>query len=147
MSEPLFSGVHHIGFTVPDLDQALEFMVNHLGFELVSRHGPFASSAEGSVKDWFDVDPQGVAHYAFVRLGSSTLELLQWSGLEQNQHLARNSDWSGRHLALSVSDLDEAMERLSKVPGVRLMKPRGKAFVYVQTPWGLYLQLMAASPK
>lgn len=142
MSETGFTGVHHVGFTVPDLEEALGFFLEVLGFELVSKHGPLATSQDLNVQDIFDVDEAGVANYAFVRLGESTLELIQWSNLEQNPHLAKNSDWSGRHLALKVRDLDAAIARLSQIPGVRLMKPRGTAFVYAQTPWGLYLQLM-----
>jgi len=84
-----------------------------------------------------------VANYAFVRLGGSTVELIEWKVPEQSQHLANNSDWSGRHLAISVKDLDATMERPSQVPGLRLMRPSGKTFVYARTRWGLYLQLMA----
>lgn len=139
----IFTSIHHVGLTVPNLEQALEFFTDVLGFELVSKHGPFASSAEGSVQDWFDVEDTGVAYYAFVGLNGQTIELLEWRGTQPNPHIAKNSDYSGRHLAIAVSDLEQAIRHLEQVPGVRLMKPRGQSFVYAQTPWGLYLQLIA----
>jgi len=50
MSEALFTGVHHVGFTVPKLEEALEFFIGVLSFELVSRHGPLVTNTEINVE-------------------------------------------------------------------------------------------------
>ena len=41
MPIPGLRGTDHVGFTVPDIDQATDFFVNILGAELVYKLGPF----------------------------------------------------------------------------------------------------------
>ena len=43
---PGLTGVDHIGFTVPDLDQARAFLVDVLGCELMYTLGPFQREGE-----------------------------------------------------------------------------------------------------
>ena len=44
---PGLRGAEHIGFTVPDLEQATDFFVNVIGCEAVYDLGPFAAADEG----------------------------------------------------------------------------------------------------
>jgi catechol 2,3-dioxygenase-like lactoylglutathione lyase family enzyme len=137
---PTLTDVHHIGFTVPDLEQAIEFFVAVLGFSLISRHGPLA---DDELEHQFDVPPGSSVRWAFLRRGSSLIELGEWTTGESRTQAPRNSDLGGRHLALGVTDLEAAIERLKTVPDVQLLKPRGQGFVYFETPFGLFVQLIA----
>ena len=134
------TAIHHIGYTVPDLEQATRFFVEVLGFEIASQHGPFAEAPLGAQ---FGTPDGGTLHYTFLKLGGQTLELVQWSHLEQNTHSPLNSDHGGRHLALSVQDVQEARIALSSVPGVKLLELRG-AFFYCVAPWGMLIQIVPA---
>jgi len=134
------TAIHHVGYTVPDLEQATRFFVEVLGFEISSTHGPFDEAPLGAQ---FGVPNGGILRYTFLKLAGQTLELVQWSHLEQNTFSPLNSDYGGRHLALSVESVQEARETLSSVPGVKLLEPRG-AFFYFVAPWGMLIQIVPA---
>lgn len=134
------TAIHHIGYTVPDLEQATQFFVDVLGFELSAQHGPFDEAALGGQ---FGTPDGGTLRFTFLKLGGQTLELVEWTKVEQNTHSPLNSDHGGRHLALSVQDVDDARAMLSQVPGVQLLEPRG-AFFYFVAPWGMLVQIVPA---
>ncbi|RIH82107.1 VOC family protein [Calidithermus roseus] len=137
----LITGVHHAGFSVPDLEQALQFFTEVLGFELLSQGA--LPTPDDPIAEQFDVEPDESVRFAFLKAGSDTIELIEWASPRQQRQMPRNVDWGGRHLALKTSGLEQTLARLRAVPGVRILKPRGERFVYVQTPFGMYLQLMA----
>jgi len=137
----LITGVHHVGFSVPDLEEALKFFTEVLGFELVSQNA--LPTPDDPITEQFDVEPDESIRFAFLKAGDDTIELIEWSSPRQHQQMPRNPDWGGRHLALKTNGLEETLAKLRTVPGVRVMKPRGERFIYVQTPFGMYLQLMA----
>lgn len=140
-----FSAVNHVGFVVTDLVDAGAFVVETLGFErIVERRGTIAFSGTDATRRLFGVDPDATAEFAFFRLGEAVVELLQWQGPHRSIVAAGNSDLSGRHLALTVSDMSTALERLSAVPGVEIREPNEHGYIYVKTPIGLEIQLIPA---
>ncbi|GGN92068.1 glyoxalase [Actinoplanes lobatus] len=144
--------VHHVAYTVPDLDEAVRFFVDVIGARLLYRLGP----VEDTTGDWMtrqlDVDAKASAHIAMLRLGPSTnLELFEYDAPGQNRRLPRNSDWGGHHLAIHVDDVDAAVEYLRAQPGVRILgEPQtitdgviaGDRWVYFTTPWGLQMEVL-----
>ncbi|WP_232108390.1 MULTISPECIES: nitroreductase/quinone reductase family protein [Streptomyces] len=144
--------VHHIAYTVPDLDQAVRFFVDVIGAELAYRLGP----VEDQEGDWMTrklgVHPRASAKIAMLRLGPVTnLELFEYTAPDQDHSRPRNSDWGGHHFALYVDDVDKAVEYLREVPGVTILgEPEtitdgpiaGDRWVYFTTPWGLHMELI-----
>lgn len=144
--------VHHVAYTVPNLDQAIDFFVDVIGAELLYRIGP----VEDSKGDWMtrqlNVHPRASAHIAMLRLGPVTnLELFEYTCPEQNRTLPRNSDLGGHHLALHVDDVDRAVEYLVSVPGVKILGEAqtitdgpiaGDRWVYFLTPWGMQMEVL-----
>ncbi|MFG3108763.1 nitroreductase/quinone reductase family protein [Streptomyces tendae] len=144
--------VHHIAYTVPDLEQAVTFFVDVIGAELAYRLGP-VEDREG---DWMTrklgVHPRASAHIAMLRLGPVTnLELFEYTAPDQDRRRPRNSDWGGHHLAIHVDDVDKAAAHLREVPGVTILgEPEtitdgpitGDRWVYFTTPWGLHMELI-----
>ena len=65
---PTATMIDHVGFTVPDLDEAVGFFES-LGFELLSREGPYGDEGD-AVRRQLDVDPDGAIQpgHASVRL-------------------------------------------------------------------------------
>lgn len=137
------TGIHHVGYLVPNLDQAVQFFTEVLGFEPTGQQGVLVSSEAGSVTDWFDVPHNAQLRFCFLRAGQSVVELLEGHYEGQNQHIPGNADVGGRHLALQTDNLQAAIQKLQAVPGVRIMQIKDGRFVYVQTPFGMYSQLMA----
>ncbi|MEU6235325.1 VOC family protein [Kitasatospora sp. NPDC047058] len=147
--------VHHVAYTVPDLDQAVAFFADVLGARLLYRLGPVADPSGG---DWMTrqlgVHRDAVAYIAMLRLGPVTnLELFQYTAPGQRRELPANSDWGGHHLAIAVEDVDRAVAYLRAQPGVQVLgEPQtiadggpidGDRWVYFRTPWGLQLEVLA----
>ncbi|MEV6977347.1 VOC family protein [Kitasatospora sp. NPDC093806] len=148
--------VHHVAFTVPDLDQAVAFFTGVLGARLLYRLGPIA--APPGDPDWMTrqlgVHREAVAYIAMLRFGPvGNLELFQYSAPDQRRELPANSDWGGHHLAIAVDDVDLAVSYLRWQPGVKVLgQPQtvadggpidGDRWVYFRTPWGLQLEVLA----
>lgn len=137
----LFTAVNHPGFVVNDLDAASAFFVDVLGFEALPRKGSTSDPGGQRMTDWFGVDADAVSTWAFFRLGDDVVELMQYTAPDQNQSSPRNSDVGGRHLALSTPNFDAAIARLKDQPGVTVRAKTEAGFVYVETPFGLEIQV------
>ena len=141
-----FAAVNHVGLVVRDLAAAGAFVVDALGFERIAdRRGTIAFPGTDTATRLFGVDPEATAEFAFFRLGDAVVELLEWRGPGRSNLPAGNGDLAGRHLALTVSDMAAALERLREVDGVEVREPNERGYVYVKTPLGLELQLIPAS--
>jgi len=144
--------VHHLAYTVPDLDAAVAFFTEVIGAELAYRIGP----VEDKEGDWMtrqlNVHADASAHIAMLRLGPTVnLELFEYSAPDQARILPRNSDWGGHHLAIYVEDVDKAVEYLRAQPGVSVLgEPQtitegpiaGDRWVYFTTPWGMQMEVL-----
>ena len=149
---PGATAVHHVAYTVPDLNQAVEFFTDVIGAELVYRLGPVQDSEGDWMTRQLGVAADACAHIAMLRLGPVTnLELFEYTAPDQRQSLPRNSDWGGHHLAIYVNDVDVAVAYLRTQPGVRVLgEPQtivdgpiaGDRWVYFLTPWGMQLELI-----
>jgi catechol 2,3-dioxygenase-like lactoylglutathione lyase family enzyme len=149
---PGLRGTDHIGFTVPNLQEAVDFFVNVIGCEKFFNLGPFQSDG-----DWMEthlgVHPRAVMKkITFLRCGNgSNFELFEYESPDQNRTQPKNSDVGGHHLAFYVDDFDTALNHL-KAHGVRIMgEPTvrtagpnaGQTWVYFLTPWGMQCELVS----
>ncbi|MGW5052706.1 iron-containing alcohol dehydrogenase [Actinokineospora sp. NPDC004072] len=148
---PGASAVHHVAYTVPDLDAAVAFFTEVIGARLVYEEGPVRDD-EG---DWMTrklaVHPTATARVAMLRLGPVTnLELFEYNAPDQRRQLPRNSDWGGHHLAIHVADVDAAADYLRSRGVDVLGDPEtiadgpiaGDRWVYFLTPWGMQMELI-----
>lgn len=133
--------IDHYGYVVPDLDQAVAFFTDVLGFELLSLDDPIAFG-DDSFARWYHVHPRAAARFAFLRYGSAIVELTEWHTPDQNTVTPANSDLGGRHFAIAVTDVDAAMAYLKAQPGVTVFERSVWNFVYFTTPWGMTLQIV-----
>jgi catechol 2,3-dioxygenase-like lactoylglutathione lyase family enzyme len=139
MGLPGMRRVDHIGFTVPDLDEAHRFLVDVLGCEYLYSLGPF-------------VHPRArVNQNRFFRCGEQTLfEVFDYSAPDQRDAIPRNSDIGGHHVALYVDDLDAAIAYL-KDQGVQVLAGptaskgpgAGNRWIYFLSPWGMQFELVS----
>jgi catechol 2,3-dioxygenase-like lactoylglutathione lyase family enzyme len=151
---PTARSIHHVAFTVPDLEQAIAFFRDVLGCELAYRAGPF-SDPDG---DWMatnlDVHREAVLHLAVLRAGPTTnIELLEFQSPDRTETMPRNDAVGGHHLAIYVDDVAAAAEYLRAVEGVRILGEAtlvgpphanaGATLLYFQSPWGLTLELIS----
>lgn len=149
---PGLRGTDHIGFTVPDMDQAIDFFVNVVGCEPFFELGPLQSDGEW-MKVHLNVHPSAVAkRVKFMRCGFGVnFEIFEYSSPDQNRVQPRNSDVGGHHLAFYVDDIHasiaylraKGMEVLGE-PTVRTAGPNGgQTWVYFLAPWGMQFELVS----
>jgi glyoxylase I family protein len=149
---PTATNVDHVGWSVQDLDEAVDFTVNVLGGVEVLRAGPFSDDSSDWMALQFDVDPRASVSIALVRLGpTQVVEFLQWSAVDREVEWPLNSDVSASHLAIHVTDLDMALRYLEGHgcsacgdPIVLEGAPHaGLTILYVRTPIGLLIELVS----
>ena len=150
MPLPGLRRVDHLGFTVPDLDQAHAFLVDVLGFEYMYSNGPFRHD-----DDWMTthlaVHPRAEMNNRFYRhMGETLLEVFEYSAPDQRTEPPRNSDVGGHHVALYVDDLDAAVEHLCAAgvevfagPTASQGPGAGNRWIYFRSPWGMQLELVS----
>ncbi len=148
---PGAQGIDHIGFTVPDLDEAEKFLTEVLGATLI-----YTLGAKCSEDDWMNVHigvhPRTkIREIRFYRLGNgSNLEVFQYEAAEPQARQPRNSDIGGHHLAIYVDDMDEALAYLQSCglevmgePTASRQSAEGQRWVYFRSPWGMQFELVS----
>ncbi len=108
----MITGVHHVGFSTPDIDRLIAFYCDVVGFELALRveHG----TPSGQLDAMVEMD--GVtSRMAMLRAGTTFLELIQFN---TPQGKPRDPDWKIAdhgigHIGLLVDDIDAEYARLT----------------------------------
>lgn len=148
---PGLRGTDHIGFTVPDMDEAHGFLVDVLGCEHV-----YTLGAKQSDDDWMrvhlGVHPRTVIRdIRFYRLGNgANFEVFLYEAADGQSPQPRNSDIGGYHIAFYVDDLDAAVDFLRArdvevmgTPTASKQSAEGQRWVYFKSPWGLQFELVS----
>jgi catechol 2,3-dioxygenase-like lactoylglutathione lyase family enzyme len=142
--------VDHVGFTVPDLDEAERFLVDVLGATYRYRLGRREGTGRWMSEQLGVDDRTAIAEIRFFALGSMVLELFSYDAAEQVQSPPLNSDVGGHHVALYVEDLDAAVTALTDA-GVDVMGSPvtsggahlGQRWIYFRAPWGMQFELVS----
>jgi catechol 2,3-dioxygenase-like lactoylglutathione lyase family enzyme len=153
---PTMRAVDHVAYTVPDLDAAIAFFVEHFGAELIFKDGPFADGEGDAMRRRLDVDPKATCSLAMIRLGRHhNVELFEYDSPDQSNALPRNSDVGGHHLAFYVDDIDAGHAYVKSIPGVVVQEGpngvdpaapvAGQRWFYFQSPWGMQMELTSCA--
>ena len=152
MAIPGLKKPDHIGFTVPNLNQAIAFFREHFDFELAYEFGPFASD-----DDWMtqhlNVDARAqITKIAVMSAKGINLEIFEYAdNIERRHEAPNNADIGGHHLAFYVDDMDAAVAYL-KEQGIKVLgepsvmtdgPTAGESWVYFMSPWGMQLELVS----
>jgi catechol 2,3-dioxygenase-like lactoylglutathione lyase family enzyme len=143
-------GLDHVGITVPNIKQAIDWFVDILGATAPLTFGPF----EGDfLTGALDVVPgAGIDQITMLRVGhSANIELFAYHAPAQRQDEPKNSDWSGHHIAFYVTDIDAAVRYMDSRGVERLYGPftltngdaAGQSINYFRTPWGSYIEFIS----
>lgn len=151
MPLPGLRGTDHIGFTVPDLDEAETFLVGVLGGERIYTLGAKRADDEWMTRQ-IGVHPRSViTEIRFYRMANgSNYEVFHYDAADGQAPQPRNSDIGGHHLALYVDDLDAAADYL-RAEGVEIMgepvasagAALGQRWLYFRSPWGMQFELVS----
>lgn len=143
-------GMHHIGITVPNIEQGIAFFEAVFGAVTVFRTGPF------NVDDAFMQRKLGAAAHTrirdlvFLRCGDGpSVELFEYSGEDSSARPKRVSEVGGVHLCFEVDDVFASAERL-RAQGIDLLEGpntvaegplTGFSWIYFNAPWGQPLEI------
>jgi catechol 2,3-dioxygenase-like lactoylglutathione lyase family enzyme len=149
---PGLTGVDHIGFTVPDLTQAHQWLIDVIGCEYMYSLGPFRRDDGDWMREHLNVHPRAVMRQLhFYRCGGQAIfEVFEYAAPDQHTVVPRNSDIGGHHVALYVDDLDAALAHLHRCGVTVLGEPTasggpsaGQRWVYFLAPWGMQWELVS----
>lgn len=141
----------HVGFTVPDISEAHDFLVAVLGCEYLYKQGPVASNTCW-MQEHLNVDPRSVlTEMRVYRCGGQAIfEVFEFEAPDQQIRLPRNSDHGGHHIALYVDDIDVAVDYLRE-HGISIVgtvsesagASQGQRWVYFLAPWGMHFEFVS----
>ena len=143
-------GMDHVGLTVPDINQAIEWYEDVLGAAAPLTFGPFEGDFLQGALDV--VSGTKIDQITMLRLGhSANIELFQYESPGQRHDMPKNSDWSGNHVAFYVTDIAAAVEYMDSRGVTRLFGPftltdgpaAGQSINYFKTPWGSYIEFIS----
>jgi catechol 2,3-dioxygenase-like lactoylglutathione lyase family enzyme len=143
-------GMDHVGLTVPDINQAIEWFEDILGAAAPLTFGPFAgdflTGALGVVPG------TKIDQITMLRIGhSANIELFKYESPGQRRDMPLNSDWTGHHVAFYVTDIEQAVEYMDSRGVHRLFGPfsitagpaEGQTINYFKTPWNSYIEFIS----
>ena len=101
-------GFHHTSFTVSDLDRSVAFYQDVLGMDVVAQ----LETTSEAVRTVVGM-PEAHLKVALLKAGGDVLELIQYLSPKGNVYDFRTCDVGLGHIALGVSDVEEAYQILS----------------------------------
>jgi glyoxylase I family protein len=151
MTLPGLRGAEHLGFTVPDLDEAHRFFVDVIGCQHVYSL-PAMRRDDDWMREHLNVDPRSVVNeIRFYRCGfGPNFEVFEYQPTSDQRPQPRNSDIGGHHIAFYVDDLDAGVDYL-RSHGIRVLgdptasrnASEGQRWVYFLSPWGMQFELVS----
>ncbi|MEC9030863.1 MAG: VOC family protein [Planctomycetota bacterium] len=139
----MITAVHHVSFTVSDMEQSLDFYRGALGFEVLNDRTVEGSFAE-TVTTLEGVRMR-IVHLSGYGQG---LELIQYLAAAGQPEAPRTCDTGSAHLCYVVDDIDAEIARLSAL-GVRFLSKvmmveggpnAGNRMVYFLDPDGIPME-------
>ena len=139
----MITAVHHVSFTVSDMEQSLDFYRGALGFEVLNDHTVEGSFAE-TVTTLEGVRMR-IVHLSGYGQG---LELIQYLAAAGQSEAPRTCDTGSAHLCYVVDDIEAEIARLSAL-GVRFLSKvmmveggpnAGNRMVYFLDPDGIPME-------
>ncbi len=141
-------GIHHAGLVVDDLDAAVEFYCALCDMEIVERdHWQAPAPLEDQAVGLSGSSADGV----MLRSSGSYLELWRYTAPAQTGQTPGQLDAHElglRHLAIEVTEVTEALDRVVELGGRRMGDPvrlgaGGAEVVYCRDPFGTILELLS----
>ncbi|KAF2331417.1 MAG: VOC family protein [Flavobacterium nitrogenifigens] len=144
-------GIDHVGINVPDLNKAVAFFNDVLGFTPVTQLGPIPLDAEW--KKMNHINPAtGAVTIKMINAGNgASIEVFEYTDSKGSLNHPNTDDIGASHIAFYVEDINAAVQYLKnkgvKVLGEPFTTPSGdtagESWVYFETPWGSKMELVS----
>jgi catechol 2,3-dioxygenase-like lactoylglutathione lyase family enzyme len=149
MAEQVY-GMHHIGITVPDIEEGIAFFKKLFGAVEVFRTGPFDVDSNFMHRKLGAAPHTRIKDLVFLRCGNGTsVELFEYEGEDKKAPQKRSSEVGGSHICFEVEDVFASAERLTAMGVEMLEGPTtveggplgGFSWIYFRAPWGQLLEI------
>jgi len=148
---PGIVGMDHVGFNVPNLDEAVTFFTDVLGFHKVYQEGKLPLNADA--KKAFNIRQSAeITRIAMLQTGNgSNIELFEYSSPERKMERPMNDDIGWYHFAVYTTDMEKSVTYLTSKNVHIIGNPiehksgpnAGLTGVYFETPWHLQIELVS----
>lgn len=123
---PKFIGLSHVCIFVDDMEEAVAYYEKLLGAELDHCIPHWKNEGFFKAGGFIDEAPQGEVSIAFVNVPGTglTLELMQYhtpAGRKEPIIFAANDVSGARHVALKITNIDEAFAHIKEMPDTTLI--------------------------
>ncbi|MRX69796.1 Catechol 2,3-dioxygenase [Flavobacterium resistens] len=144
-------GIDHVGINVPDLNKAVTFFDDVLGFKPVTQLGPIPLDADW--KKLNNINPNtGAVTIKMINAGNgASIEVFEYAENKGSINHPNTDDIGASHIAFYVNDINAAVQYLKskglKILGEPFTTPSGdtagESWVYFETPWGSKMELVS----
>ena len=147
-------GIDHIGWTVPDIEAATQFLTAAFGAQVIYDSHPRTEPPQAgpAAERMLGLPPYGeVTQIRLLRLANGpSIELFAVARAPQQPPPAL-PDFGYTHFGLYVDDIAAAVQRFEAAGGQLLAPPHdlkgveggpGNQFAYGHTPWGTLIELL-----
>ncbi len=148
----MIQGVHHMSFSVTDIERTTQFYTQHLGVRMVSRnrnHYDTLGTALFGTK-WGVNQPQADLELAVMDVGGTRVEFIEYKDPKAQPYHKNPSLAGSAHLAFKVDDIEGVRQKL-EAAGVEFHSPINTfmetphcewKWCYFRDPDGIILELV-----
>lgn len=144
-------GIDHVGINVPNLNKAVTFFSDVLGFTPVTQLGPIPLDADWKKLNHINPDTGAVTIKMINAGNGASIEVFEYADNKGSKIHPKTDDIGAFHIAFYVNDINAAVEYL-KSKGVKIIgepftmpsgDTAGESWVYFETPWGSKMELVS----
>lgn len=144
-------GIDHVGINVPDMQQALNFFSDVLGFTPVTNLGPVPLDAAWKEANHMN-KATGPVTIKMIHAGTgANIEVFSYQDNQGDKKQPGGDDIGASHIAFYTSDIKSAVAYLKsknvQVLGEPFLMPsgdtQGESWVYFLTPWGSKMEFVS----
>lgn len=110
----MVTGIHHMSFTVSDMDTSIAFYRDVLGLELIFDNAESGQLMQGPEVDNITACPNSKLRVAFVRIDGKLIELVQYNPPGKLLMDSKANDIGSAHVCFKTDDINGLYEKLEK---------------------------------
>lgn len=144
-------GIDHVGINVPDMNQAIGFFTNVLGFSPVTTLGPIPLDDTWKKTNHMQA-ATGPVTIKMIQAGTgANIELFEYKDNKGSIQHPGGDDIGASHIAFYTDNIKQSVDYL-KSKGVQFLgepflmpsgDTEGESWVYFLTPWGSKMELVS----
>jgi len=147
---PTGPNFHHVGVTVPDMQQAINFLTDLFECELLFQTNGGAPLDEFHAKR-LNTRPGGqITGLAMLKSGGGLIELFTYEDSNRQDVSLKGADVGSHHIAFYVPDIEDTKNRIIAAGGrpcgdvATAQHPafQGLKWMYFLSPWGQHMEVV-----